>query len=75
MHHKFQPVFSDKVKEMTTKSLNKSCDLDPVLRWLLKKGTSEVLPPIMDVIINKSVAELVVPSGKPDLIVCHPNNM
>ena len=41
MLQKFRPASADLIKEIIMKSSNKSCDLDPVPSWLLKKCISQ----------------------------------
>jgi len=52
----FRPI---EVKEIITKSSYKSCDLDQLRTWLLKKRMDELLPLVTDV-MNRSVDESVV---------------
>ena len=54
----FGPASVVEVKEIITKSLNKSYDLDPLATWLLNKCVDQLLPLIIPIII-RSVNESV----------------
>ena len=54
----FRPTSEVEVKEIIIKSPNKSCDLDPLPTWLLKKCVDQLLP-LITAIINRSMAESV----------------
>jgi len=56
----FQPVSEAEVREIVTKSPNKSCDLDPLPTWLLKKYMDQLLPLII-AIKNRSMDESMMP--------------
>ena len=56
----FRPTSEVEVKEIIIKSPNKSCDLDPLPTWLLKKCVDQLLP-LITAIINRSMAESVMP--------------
>jgi len=56
----FQLASEVEVKEIITMFLNKSCDLDPLPTWLLKKCVDQLLPLII-AIINRSLVESVMP--------------
>jgi len=56
----FRPASEVEVKEIITKSPNKSCDLDPLPGWPLKKCLDERLP-LITTIINGSMDESVLP--------------
>ena len=43
----FRPVSEVEVKEIIIKAPNKSCDLDPLPTWLLKKCVDQLLPLII----------------------------
>ena len=52
----FRPTSEVEVKEIIIKSPNKSCDLDPLPTWFLKKCVDQLLP-IITAIVNRSVDE------------------
>jgi hypothetical protein len=56
----FTPLTTDDVLRIIMKSPTKSCELDPIPTWLLKKIVDSLLPTITD-IINKSVQTSVFP--------------
>ena len=54
MFEMFRPTSEVNVKEIITKPPNKSCDLDPVSTWLLKKRVDHLLPQIT-ALVNRSI--------------------
>ncbi len=52
----FTPVTEKEISELIRKSPTKSCSLDPLPTWLLKKCSSELVP-IITCIINLSLSE------------------
>ena len=56
----FRPDSKVHMKEIITKSTNKSCDFDPPSSWLLKTFIDQHLPQIT-AIIKQSVDVLVIP--------------
>ena len=56
----FRPTSEVEVKEIIIKSPNKSCDLDPLPTWLLKKCVDQLLP-LITAIVNRSMDESVMP--------------
>ena len=56
----FRSASEVEIKEIITKSLNKSCDLDPLSIWLLKKCINQ-LPPLITAFIDRSADELMIP--------------
>ena len=52
----YLPASELQLKEIITKSLNKSCDLNPLLTWLLKKCVDQFLP-LITTTINRSMDE------------------
>jgi hypothetical protein len=59
--HDFPQTTEEEVKKIINKSPNKSCELDPLPTWLLKKCVNQ-LAPLITTIINKSLATSTVPS-------------
>ena len=53
----FQHVTVDEVRKFITNSPTKSCSLDPIPTWLLKKEVLEELLPIITTLINASLSE------------------
>ena len=58
---RFLPVTHDEVKRIITNLPNKSCELDSIRAWLLRQCLDNFVP-LLTVIINKSLATLVVPA-------------
>lgn len=56
----FFPVSTDEVRRVLSKAPTKSCELDVIPTWLLKRCKRPLLP-IITAIINKSLAESFVP--------------
>ena len=56
----FRPTSDFEVKEIITKSSSKSCHWDPLHTWLLKECVDQRLP-LITAIINRSMAESVMP--------------
>jgi len=56
----FRPTTDVEVKEIIIKSPNKSCDLDPMPTWLLKKCIDQLLS-LITAIVNRSMDESVMP--------------
>ena len=54
----FRPASAVEIKEIIVKSPNKSCDLDPLPTWRLKKCVGQLLPLII-AIFNRSMVESV----------------
>jgi len=54
----FRPTSEIELKEIIIKSPNKSCDLDPLPTWLLKKCVDQLLP-LITAIVNRSMDESV----------------
>jgi len=52
----FRPTSEVKVNEIIVKSPNKSCDLDPLPTWVLKKCVDQHLP-LKTAFVNMSVNE------------------
>ena len=59
---------TEEVKRIITSDPSKSCTLDPMPTWLLKKSLDDVLPAIVD-IINASLTNGSVPSSMKCVIV------
>ena len=57
----FPLATQEEVKKLITKAPSKSCELDPLPTWLLKKCLDH-LTPLITAIINKSLATSTVPS-------------
>ena len=55
----FRPTSEVEVKEITLKSPNKLCDLDPLPTWLLKKCVDQLLP-LITAIVHGSMDESVI---------------
>ena len=64
----FKCVSTEEVKRIITSGPSKSCSLDPVPTWLLKKSLDDVLPAIID-IINASLTNGSVPDSMKCAIV------
>ena len=56
----FRPATEVEVKEIITKSPNKSHDLDPLPTWLSKKCGDQLFP-LITTIINWSIDDAVMP--------------
>jgi len=54
----FRPTSEVEVKQKIIKSPNKSCDLDPLPTWILKKCVDQLLP-LITAIVNRSMDESV----------------
>jgi hypothetical protein len=57
----FMPATQDEIQQIISKSPNKSCSLDPLPTWLLKKCSQQLLP-LLTHIVNVSIATGHVPS-------------
>ena len=60
------PGSCEEVREVILSSSNKTCDLDPIPTWLLKKCIDQLLP-IITAIINSSIS----PGCFPVELFCH----
>jgi hypothetical protein len=57
-----RPLTTDEIQKIVLRSPNKSCVLDPMPTWLLKKFTEPLIPTITD-IVNKSIQSSIFPSA------------
>ena len=57
----FQTLSEEEVQKVISKSKTKSCSVDPIPTWLLKKCASEIIPCITT-IINSSVTSGIMPT-------------
>ena len=55
-----RPATIEEVRKLITSYSNKSCELDPVPTWLLKKCLHELLP-LLTALINKSLSTGIFP--------------
>jgi len=60
MHEMFRPISEVEVREIITKSQNKSSDLDPLPTWPLKKCVDQLLL-LITAIFNRLMDESVMP--------------
>ncbi|PIK41221.1 reverse transcriptase-like protein [Apostichopus japonicus] len=56
----FEPTNETEIRELILRVPNKSCSMDPLPTWILKRCV-DVLLPIITAIVNKSLAESLVP--------------
>ena len=56
----FKPVSSEEIRKVVMSSPNKSCGLDPIPTWLLKKCNEPILP-LITMIVNASISSANMP--------------
>ena len=63
-----KPATIEEVRKLITSYSNKSCELDPVPTWLLKKCLHELLP-LLTALINKSLSTCIFPKECKNAII------
>ena len=62
------PATIEEVRKLIASHSNKSCELDPVPTWLLKKCLQELLP-LLTALINKSLSTSIFPKECKNAII------